>query len=72
MKSGVLVSINKRCVLSVLYIAVPLALVVALIAIIAFVFQVRGGQYDDLQTPAHRVLVDDVETEDRKNSVAND
>ncbi|MCP4099098.1 MAG: cbb3-type cytochrome oxidase assembly protein CcoS [Planctomycetaceae bacterium] len=58
--------------MSVLYIAVPLALVVALIAIIAFVFQVRGGQYDDLQTPAHRVLVDDVETEDRKNSVAND
>ncbi len=45
--------------MSVLYIAVPLALFVAAMAIIAFVFQVRSGQYDDLETPAHRILFDD-------------
>jgi cbb3-type cytochrome oxidase maturation protein len=47
--------------MSVLYIAIPVALVVALIAVIAFVVQVRGGQYDDLETPAHRMLFDDVD-----------
>lgn len=45
--------------MSVLYIALPVALVVAAIAIIAFVVQVNSGQYDDLETPAHRMLVDD-------------
>ena len=47
--------------MSVLYIAIPVALVVALIAVIAFVAQVRNGQYDDLETPARRMLFDDVD-----------
>ncbi len=47
--------------MSVLYIAIPVALVIALIAVIAFVSQVRNGQYDDLETPAHRMLFDDVD-----------
>jgi len=50
--------------MSVLYIAVPIALVVALVAAIAFVIQVRNGQYDDLETPAQRMLFDDVEKKD--------
>jgi cbb3-type cytochrome oxidase maturation protein len=45
--------------MSVLYIAIPVALVVAAIAIVAFVVQVKTGQYDDLETPAHRMLFDD-------------
>lgn len=48
--------------MSVLYIALPVALVVALIAVIAFVVQVRSGQFDDLETPPRRMLFDDVET----------
>ena len=48
--------------MSVLFIAVPVALLIALIAIITFTIQVRSGQYDDLQTPAQRVLFDDIET----------
>lgn len=47
--------------MSVLFIAVPIALVVALVAVITFAIQVRNGQYDDLETPAHRMLFDDVE-----------
>jgi cbb3-type cytochrome oxidase maturation protein len=45
--------------MSVLYIALPIALIVALIAIITFVVQVRSGQYDDLETPPQRMLFDD-------------
>ena len=56
--------------MSVLYIAIPVALIVAAVAILAFVTQVLTGQYDDLQTPAHRILFDD-ETSHR-SSQAND
>ena len=45
--------------MSVLFVAVPVALAIALFAVIAFVFQVRSGQYDDLETPAIRILFDD-------------
>ena len=49
--------------MSVLFIAIPVALVVSLIAVIAFVSQVRNGQFDDLETPPRRVLFDDVDFE---------
>ena len=49
--------------MSVLYIALPVALVLAVVAVIAFVVQVRGGQFDDLETPPRRMLFDDVELE---------
>jgi len=52
--------------MSVLYIALPIALVLAVIAVIAFVLQVRGGQFDDLETPPRRMLFDDVELDAEK------
>ena len=45
--------------MSVLFIAIPTALLVAGIAIVTFVIQVRTGQYDDLETPPQRILFDD-------------
>ena len=45
--------------MSVLFIAVPVALLIAMLAIITFVRQVRSGQYDDLETPAYRMLFDE-------------
>lgn len=45
--------------MSVLFIMVPAALLLAGGAVIAFIFAARGGQYDDLETPAHRMLDDD-------------
>ncbi len=52
--------------MSVLYIAVPVALLVAAVAVVTFVIQVRDGQYDDLDTPARRILFDDVEKKPSK------
>lgn len=43
----------------VLYIVLPLSLVVALAAVIAFAWSARTGQLDDLDTPPRRVLLDD-------------
>jgi len=37
----------------------PLALLVAGIAVAAFIWAARSGQFDDLETPAVRILFDD-------------
>ena len=59
--------------MSVLFIALPIALLLGAGAVVAFVFQVRDGQYDDLETPPRRILFDDVESKttavQKKNSV---
>ena len=51
--------------MSVLYLVLPLALVIATVAVWAFVWSVRGGQFDDLDTPAIRMLHDDAESRTR-------
>ena len=45
--------------MSVIYLVLPIALVIVGAAVIAFVWAARRGQYDDLDTPALRVLHDD-------------
>lgn len=45
--------------MDVLYIVLPLALLIAGIAVGGFVWMVNGGQLDDLESPAHRILHDD-------------
>lgn len=45
--------------MSVLFIAVPIALVFAAGSLAACVWCIRGGQYEDLETPAVRMLFDD-------------
>ena len=49
--------------MSVVYIALPIALLLAIVAVIAFVRQVRDGQFDDLETPPRRMLFDDVDVQ---------
>lgn len=45
--------------MTVLFVVVPVALVLVAGAIAAYVFAARRGQFDDLVTPALRVLHDD-------------
>lgn len=44
-----------------LYIVLPLALLIAGLAVGAFIWTVRSGQLDDIDTPPHRILFDDVD-----------
>jgi len=46
---------------SAVYIALPFALLLALLFLAAFIWSVKSGQMDDLETPAHRILGDDEE-----------
>lgn len=45
--------------MSILYLILPLALVLAAVAVGAFVWTVRSGQLDDVDTPPRRILFDD-------------
>jgi cbb3-type cytochrome oxidase maturation protein len=46
--------------MSVMFILLPLALLLAGVALVVFVLAARAGQFDDLDTPALRILHDDV------------
>jgi cbb3-type cytochrome oxidase maturation protein len=45
--------------MSVLYIALPVAILMGGAAVLACVLCIRRGQFDDLETPAVRMLIDD-------------
>lgn len=45
--------------MSVIYIVLPMALVLGGAALAAFLWAVKQGQFDDLDTPAMRVVLED-------------
>ena len=48
--------------MEILYLLVPLAVILAGVIVWAFLWSVRSGQFDDLEGPAHRILMDEDET----------
>ena len=47
--------------MSVLYIAIPVALLLAGLAVWGFYIAINEGQFDDLETPPRKMLFDDRE-----------
>ncbi|MBK1672689.1 cbb3-type cytochrome oxidase assembly protein CcoS [Ectothiorhodospira shaposhnikovii] len=45
--------------MEMLYILIPLGMIFLGLALVAFLWTVRSGQYDDMEGPAHRILMDD-------------
>ncbi len=52
--------------MEILYLLIPLSVVLVFLIGLVFWWSVRSGQYDDLEGPGYRVLMDD----DRPNSAA--
>jgi len=44
---------------TILYLLIPLALIILAVAIAFFLWSVKSGQYEDLEGPAYRILMDD-------------
>ncbi|MGH1377932.1 MAG: cbb3-type cytochrome oxidase assembly protein CcoS [Alphaproteobacteria bacterium] len=44
--------------MSVLIYLIPIALLLGLIGLVAFIWSLKSGQYDDLDGAAHRILFD--------------
>ena len=55
--------------MSVLYILIIGALTVAIGFLIAFIWAVRTGQFDDTYTPSMRILLDEDKPKSSKNKV---
>ena len=45
--------------MSVLFVALPVAILLGGSALVACIYCIRGGQYDDLESPPVRILIDD-------------
>lgn len=56
--------------MSVIFVALPVALLLAGGAVAAFIWATRGGQFDDLETPRWRVLTEETKSPRAKNTNA--
>jgi cbb3-type cytochrome oxidase maturation protein len=45
--------------MGILYLLIPLTVVIMIIAIWGFIWAIKNGQFDDLEGPAYRILMDD-------------
>ncbi|MBY0415209.1 MAG: cbb3-type cytochrome oxidase assembly protein CcoS [Bdellovibrionales bacterium] len=45
--------------MEIIVILIPLALLLAAFFIYGFIWMTKNGQYDDLETPRHRMLLND-------------
>ncbi len=47
--------------MDIIYLLIPIALVLAGLMVWALMWAIKSGQFDDLEGPAHRILMDDDE-----------
>ena len=47
--------------MSIIYVLIPVSIALGAGALLLFTWALRSGQFDDLQTPAHRILFDEGE-----------
>jgi len=52
--------------MEILYLLVPLAMLLVAAIVVVFFWAVRSGQFDDLEGPAHRIIMDDDRSEETK------
>jgi cbb3-type cytochrome oxidase maturation protein len=52
--------------MSIIFVILPITLLLSLGAVAAFAWATRGGQFDDLRTPAFRALHDPIAATERK------
>ncbi len=44
--------------MEILFLLIPLAAIIAVVMTVAFFWSVKSGQFDDLEGPAHRIVMD--------------
>ncbi len=45
--------------MTILYIIIPIAIILVSFFVLIFLWAVKNEQFDDLETPAHKILIDD-------------
>jgi cbb3-type cytochrome oxidase maturation protein len=54
--------------MDILYLLIPLSLVLVFVIAALFWWSLKSGQYEDLEGPGHRILMDDDRTDVLKTS----
>ena len=57
--------------MEILFLLIPLSLVLLGLIVWVFMWAINSGQFDDMEGPAHRILLDDetpVENDDKKKA----
>ncbi len=49
--------------MNIIFLTLGVSIAIAVVFLAAFVWATGRGQYDDLETPSHRMLLDDYESE---------
>jgi cbb3-type cytochrome oxidase maturation protein len=47
--------------MSTLYLLIPLAAILVVIAVVLFLWSIKSGQFEDMEGPGFRILMDDDE-----------
>ena len=58
--------------MDILYLLIPMSLALVFLIAVIFWWSLRSGQYEDLDGPGHRVLMDDDSPPDESDSVRSD
>lgn len=58
--------------MNVLFLLIPVSLILLVLAVAVFFWAVRSGQFDDLDTPAYRILMDTDEARRREQDHVRD
>ena len=53
--------------MDILYLLLPVSLVLVTIIVALVIWAVNSGQFSDLESPAHRILLDDADTKTEPN-----
>ncbi len=56
---GVPLAWVSRSCMEILYLLIPLGVLVMIIALFGLIWAIRSGQFDDMEGPAHRIIMDD-------------
>ena len=56
--------------MNIIFLTLTVSIILALAFLVAFIWAVKKGQYDDLTTPSQRMLIEDFET--KKNHSKED
>jgi len=55
--------------MDIIYLLLPVALIIVIIIVGIFFWAVKSDQFDDLEGPAHRILMDDDACDNKKTSI---
>ncbi len=55
--------------MTIIFMLMPIALLLGLAFLMSFIFAARDGQFDDLETPSYRILLDDEKGSDRDHTI---